>query len=113
MHFQQIREAVARPQPNRGPGERRESESDEHRGSNGPGRNTEGVDGYDKGQDPYLPLVVRTFMGGFPHQYRAPAPVGTTIGLEIDGVGLWTLTRSDHDTWDLDEGRPADPAATL
>ena len=64
-------------------------------------------------QDPYLPLVVRTFIWGFPHQYRAPAPAGTAIGLEIDGVGAWTLRRSGRGAWELDEGHPADPAATL
>jgi hypothetical protein len=62
--------------------------------------------------DDYLPLVVRTFIWGFPHQYQAPAPVGTTVGLAIDGAGTWTLTRSAGE-WLLDEGHPANPAATL
>jgi uncharacterized protein (TIGR03083 family) len=40
-------------------------------------------DGHDQPQDEYLPLVLRTFIWGFPHQYRAPAPAGTAIALEI------------------------------
>ena len=62
--------------------------------------------------DDYLPLVMRTFIWGFPHQYRALAPAGTTVGLAIDGVGTWTLTRSDAE-WLLDEGRATNPAASL
>ena len=64
------------------------------------------------GADEHLPLVVRTFVWGFPHQYQAPAPVGTTVGLAIDGVGTWTLARSATE-WLLDEGHPANPAAAL
>ena len=112
-HFQQIREAVARPQPNQDPPERQESEPDAHRGAKIRGSQAEGADGFAEDQDPYLPLVVRTFIWGFPHQYRAPAPAGTAIGLEIDGVGAWTLRRSGRGAWELDEGHPADPAATL
>ena len=63
-------------------------------------------------QDEYLPMVVRTFMWGFPHQYRAPAPVGTAVGLEISGVGVWTLIRSASG-WTLLAGQPADSAASL
>src|SRR6266496_3777414 len=33
--------------------------------------------GHDHPPDEYLPLVLRTFIWGFPHQYRAPAPAGT------------------------------------
>jgi hypothetical protein len=111
VHFQQIREAVARLRPGQGPHERRASEPDELPASEGhhPG----GVDRSAEDPDRYLPLIVRTFMWGFPHQYQAPAPTGTTIGLEVDGVGVWSLTRSDHGDWDLDEGRPAEPAAGL
>ena len=32
--------------------------------------------GHDEPQDEYLPLVLRTFIWGFPHQYRVPAPGG-------------------------------------
>jgi uncharacterized protein (TIGR03083 family) len=66
----------------------------------------------DDQQDEYLPLVVRTFMWGFPHQYQAPAPAGTTIALEIAGIGAWMLTRTAT-RWTLDERQAAGPAATL
>jgi hypothetical protein len=68
--------------------------------------------GHDHPHDDYLPLVLRTFIWGFPHQYRAPAPAGTTIALDITGVGAWTLTRTATG-WNLDEGRTAGPAASL
>jgi uncharacterized protein (TIGR03083 family) len=113
VHFQQIREAVARPRPEQGPYERGQSGPDEHRGSEGHDPGTEGGDRSAADQDRYLPLLVRTFMWGFPHQYRAPAPTGTTVGVEINGVGAWSLTRSDSGAWELDEGWPAEPAASL
>jgi Mycothiol maleylpyruvate isomerase N-terminal domain len=62
--------------------------------------------------DEYLPLVLRTFIWGFPHQYHAPAPPGTTIALEIPGIGAWTLARTAAG-WILDEGQAAAPAASL
>jgi uncharacterized protein (TIGR03083 family) len=68
--------------------------------------------GHDQHPDEYLPLVLRTFIWGFPHQYQAPAPAGTTIALEIDGIGAWMLTRTATG-WTLDERRAAAPAATL
>jgi len=68
--------------------------------------------GGDHQQDGYLPLVLRTFIWGFPHQYQAPAPAGTTIALDITGVGVWTLTRTATG-WTLEEGRAAAPAASL
>ena len=68
--------------------------------------------GHDQHQDQYLPLVLRTFIWGFPHQYQAPAPAGTAITLEIPGIGAWTLTRTATD-WSLNEGPPAAPAASL
>lgn len=67
---------------------------------------------HDEQPDPYLPLVLRTFIWGFPHQYQAPAPAGTTIAVEIHGTGTWTLTRTASG-WALDEGAPAGPAASL
>ncbi|MBO0702207.1 MAG: maleylpyruvate isomerase N-terminal domain-containing protein [Candidatus Dormibacteraeota bacterium] len=63
-------------------------------------------------QDEYLPLVLRTFVWGFPHQYDRPAPTGTAIGLEIPAVGAWTLTRTASG-WSLDEGWPTAAAARL
>jgi uncharacterized protein (TIGR03083 family) len=62
--------------------------------------------------DEYLPLVLRTFVWGFPHQYNEPAPDGTTIGLDIHGTGDWTLTRTGTG-WSLDEGQAIAPAAAL
>jgi uncharacterized protein (TIGR03083 family) len=69
-------------------------------------------DGHDQQQDEYLPLVLRTFVWGFPHQYQAPAPAGTAIALEIPGIGAWTLTRTTTG-WSLDEGQATAPAAGL
>jgi mycothiol maleylpyruvate isomerase-like protein len=64
------------------------------------------------GHDQYLPLVLRTFIWGFPHQYQAPAPAGTAIALEIPGIGAWVLTKTATG-WSLDEGQAAAPAAGL
>jgi uncharacterized protein (TIGR03083 family) len=68
--------------------------------------------GQDGPQDEYLPLVLRTFVWGFPHQYRAQAPDGTAVALEVTGVGAWVLTRAATG-WSLDEGEAAAPAARL
>jgi uncharacterized protein (TIGR03083 family) len=68
--------------------------------------------GPDEPQDEYLPLVLRTFIWGFPHQYRVPAPAGTAIAVEVAGVGAWVLTRTAT-RWSLAEGRAAAPAASL
>jgi len=56
--------------------------------------------------------VLRTFIWGFPHQYRAPAPGGTAIALQIPGIGAWTLTKTATG-WSLRERQPAAPAASL
>jgi hypothetical protein len=69
-------------------------------------------DGHDQPQDEFLPLVLRTFVWGFPHQYRAPAPAGTTTAVEVSGLGEWTLTRTATG-WSLEEGQAAAPAASL
>ncbi len=68
--------------------------------------------GHDQPPDEYLPLVLRTFIWGFPHQYRTQAPAGTAIALEIPGIGAWTLTKTATG-WTLDEGQAAAPAASL
>lgn len=68
--------------------------------------------GLDGQHDEYLPLVMRTFIWGFPHQYKAKAATGTTVALTIAGVGAWTLTRTATD-WTLDEGQADEPAAGL
>ncbi|HUN37932.1 MAG TPA: maleylpyruvate isomerase N-terminal domain-containing protein [Trebonia sp.] len=66
----------------------------------------------DQPSDEFLPLVLRTFLWGFPHQYRAEAPAGTVVALEIAGLGAWKLTRT-ADGWTLDEGAATTPAARL
>jgi len=69
-------------------------------------------DGNDEPQDEYLPLVLRTFVWGFPHQYRVLAPAGTVVAVEIPGIGGWILTRTAVG-WSLEEGGAAGPAASL
>jgi uncharacterized protein (TIGR03083 family) len=66
----------------------------------------------DDQHDEHLPLVLRTFIWGFPYQYRTPARVGTTVAVEVPGIGAWILTRTATG-WSLDEGRAAAPAASL
>jgi uncharacterized protein (TIGR03083 family) len=66
----------------------------------------------DDQHDPYLTLVLRTFIWAFPHQYQAPAPAGTRVALEFPGIGAWTLTKAAAG-WSLADGRPAEPAARL
>jgi uncharacterized protein (TIGR03083 family) len=62
--------------------------------------------------DDDLPLVLRTFIWGYPHQYQVVAAKGTTIAVDIAGIGTWTLTRTAAG-WDLDEGQSVRPAASL
>ena len=68
--------------------------------------------GQDQQPDEYLPLVLRAFIWGFPHQYREPAPPGTRIALEVPRIGAWTLDRTATG-WNLNEGQAAAPAASL
>ena len=56
--------------------------------------------------------VLRTFVWGFPHQYRVLAPAGTVVAVEIPGIGGWILTRTAAG-WSLEEGGAAGPAASL
>lgn len=60
-----------------------------------------------------LPDVLRTFVWAFPHQYRAQAPAGTRVGLELAGAGVWTLTADGTGRWDLGAGADGRPAAVL
>jgi uncharacterized protein (TIGR03083 family) len=60
----------------------------------------------------YLPLVLRTFVWAFPHQYVAPAAPGTTVGLDLGSGGAWALTHVGE-RWELEEGSPAAPQAAL
>jgi uncharacterized protein (TIGR03083 family) len=75
-------------------------------------RQIEEAVGPGQGKDEYLPLVLRTFIWGFPHQYRAPAPVGTAVAVEIPGIGAWALTRTEAG-WSLGEGHAVASAAGL
>ncbi|MBV9206737.1 MAG: maleylpyruvate isomerase N-terminal domain-containing protein [Actinobacteria bacterium] len=68
--------------------------------------------GDDHRRDEFLPLVLRTFIWAFPHQYHVPAPAGTTIALDITDIGAWMLTRTATG-WTLDERQAAAPAARL
>jgi uncharacterized protein (TIGR03083 family) len=38
-----------------------------------------------------LPMVLRTFVWALPHQYRAHAPPGTTVVVDLDTGGQWRL----------------------
>lgn len=67
---------------------------------------------HDSSGDEFLSLVLRTFVWGFPHQYRAPAPDGTTVAVEIDDVGSWMLTQTGG-RWILGEGQVAAPSARV
>jgi hypothetical protein len=62
--------------------------------------------------DRFLPLVLRTFVWAFPHQYRAQAPEGTAVGVDLDVGGEWVLVRRpDH--WSLEAGPTDSPEAAI
>jgi uncharacterized protein (TIGR03083 family) len=60
-----------------------------------------------------LPTVLRTFVWAFPHQYRAPAVPGTTVVVDLDVGGRWSLVAAAEGRWSLHEGAVADPAAQV
>lgn len=64
------------------------------------------VEGY---RDAFLRTVLRTFVWALPQQYTVPAPVGTTLEIDLSSGGIWRLTRSDDDTWALGEGSADHP----
>ena len=66
----------------------------------------------DASADQYLDLAIRTFVWGFPYQYRAEAAAGTTVGIHITGIGSWRLTRG-AEAWSLDDGAALAASATL
>ncbi len=60
----------------------------------------------------YLPLVLRTFVWAFPHQYRVDAPDGASVRLDLGSGDVWTLACMGDAAWALDEGAPARPDAS-
>jgi uncharacterized protein (TIGR03083 family) len=67
----------------------------------------EAVDRVENYAATHLPTVLRTFVWAFPHQYRAEAEPGTTVRIDLDSGGVWTLTRDGSQTWSLSEGETA------
>jgi hypothetical protein len=66
---------------------------------------------HDEDLDTTAGVVLDTFVWAYPHQYRPPAPVGSTVALRLE-TRAWTLTcRSPG--WELDPGMPARPDAQL
>jgi hypothetical protein len=69
-----------------------------------------GVEGY---AARYLPVVLRTFVWAFPHQYRAQAPAGTRVQVDLASGGTWHLTSDGSSRWSLDEGKAEAPDASV
>jgi len=61
--------------------------------------------------DRYLPVVLRTFVWAVPHQYRADAPAGTTVQVDLAAGGTWLLVSNGSAHWSLDEGTVEAPDA--
>lgn len=61
----------------------------------------------------YLREVLRTFVYAFPHQYRSVSPIGTRVRVDLGTGGTWTLTRNGARRWELDEGAPEQPRASV
>jgi uncharacterized protein (TIGR03083 family) len=62
----------------------------------------------------WLRLVLEIALHALPHAYRTvPGRPGASVAIVITGrsSGSWAL-HYRHGTWDIDEGRPARPAAT-
>lgn len=59
----------------------------------------------------HLPVVLAVFVWAFPHQFRAPAEPGTTVGVGL-GDRRWHLARR-ADGWRLEHGAPDTPAAAI
>jgi Mycothiol maleylpyruvate isomerase N-terminal domain len=66
---------------------------------------------HDEHLDATADVVLDTFVWAYPHQYRTPAPAGTTVALRL-GARPWTLTRQPP-AWELDPGAPAHADAGL
>ena len=68
-------------------------------------------------RDPsWLRDVLRISMHALPHGFRPvqPPAENASVLIEVTGpaAGTWTLRRTG-DTWDIDEGRPSTPSATI
>lgn len=61
----------------------------------------------------HLADVLHTFVWAFPHQYRAPAPAGTAVLLDLGVGGTWTLTCDRARHGGLDPGAPARSSAAI
>ena len=55
---------------------------------------------HDEHLDASADVVLDTLVWAYPHQYRTPAPAGTTVALRL-GARPWTLTRLPP-AWELD-----------
>ncbi|WP_143194062.1 maleylpyruvate isomerase family mycothiol-dependent enzyme [Micromonospora sp. CB01531] len=60
-----------------------------------------------------LPTVLRTFVWALPHQYRVPAEPQTTVLLDLDIGGQWSLVAGNEGRWSLHEGAISDPVAYI
>jgi hypothetical protein len=69
------------------------------------------LDERDQRLDATADVVLDTFVWAFPHQYRPPAPAGTTVALQVE-TRRWTLTRQAFG-WELEPGMPARVDAEL
>ena len=64
-------------------------------------------------RDTFLPTVMRTFVWALPHQYAAPADIGTMVEVGLGAGGVWSLTRSSYEGWQLSEGPAETPVARV
>jgi uncharacterized protein (TIGR03083 family) len=62
--------------------------------------------------DRFLGPVLRTFVWAVPHQFRAEAPVGTIVAVDLGVGGSWVLERGVTG-WELREAVEPEPAALL
>jgi hypothetical protein len=60
-----------------------------------------------------LPDVLGIFVWAFQHQYRAAAPAGVCVGLDLDTGGQWHLMSQGASRWSLEQGATPEPTATL
>lgn len=60
----------------------------------------------------YLPTVLRTFVWALPHQYRAVAPAGTTVQVDLASGGAWHLVCNGDAGWSLHVGTAVAADAT-